>query len=56
MVISIVMYILWTFTIIAILAATFTNYQYPDLNLMAGVLLAFAVINSLFAASQGKKQ
>lgn len=51
---SVVMYILWTATIIAILATTFTNFQYFDLNVLAGILLVFAVINSLFM-TLGKK-
>ena len=45
---SVVMYILWTVTIIAILSTTFTNFQYVDLNILSGVLLLFAVINSMF--------
>jgi hypothetical protein len=47
---SIFMYILWTATIIAILSTTFTNFQYFDLNVIAGLLLFFAVINSIFMA------
>ena len=56
MVISALMYVLWTLTIIAVLSATFTNFQYPDLDLIAGVLLVFSIINSLFAVSQAKKK
>ena len=44
--ISLVMYLLWILTIIAILATTFTDFQYEDLNMIAVVLLVFAVINS----------
>jgi len=51
---SVIMYILWTATIAAILGTTFTNFQYTDLNVLSGVLLAFAVINSLFMVL-GKK-
>ena len=51
---SVIMYILWTATIIAILSTTFTNFQYFDLNVLAGVLLSFAVVNSLFM-TLGKK-
>lgn len=42
------MYILWIVTIIAVLGTTFTNFQYEDLNILAGVLLFFALINTLF--------
>ncbi|MCC6758719.1 MAG: hypothetical protein IT395_03730 [Candidatus Omnitrophica bacterium] len=51
---SVIMYILWTATIIAILSTTFTNFQYFDLNVLAGLLLFFAVINSIFMAVKKK--
>lgn len=51
---SIVMYLLWIVTIIAILSTTFTNFQYEDLNLLTGVLLFLAVINSIFATGKRK--
>jgi hypothetical protein len=51
---SIVMYVLWIVTIIVILSTTFTNFQYEDLNLLAGVLLFLSVINSIFATVKRK--
>lgn len=51
---SIVMYLLWTATIIVVLSTTFTNFQYEDLNLLAGILLFLAVINSIFATGLRK--
>lgn len=51
---SIVMYVLWTATIVAILSATFTNFQYEDLNVLAGVLLFFAILNSIFVTIKKK--
>lgn len=51
---SIFMYILWTVTIIAILSTTFTNFQYFDLNILAGLLLFFAVLNSIFMMAKKK--
>lgn len=51
---SVVMYILWTATIIAILSTTFTNFQYADLNILSGILLVFAVINSIFMMANKK--
>jgi hypothetical protein len=50
--ISLVMYVLWTVTIIMILAATFTNFQNEDLNIMAVVLLVFSSLNSFFIFSR----
>ena len=40
------MYALWTMAIITVLATTFTNFQYLDLNVIAIVLLFFALLNS----------
>lgn len=46
------MYFLWIMTIIAILATTFTRFQYEDLNAIASVLFIFAVINSFFVVKK----
>jgi hypothetical protein len=46
------MYVMWVATIIALLATTFTNFQYEDLNLIAAVLLFFAALNSFFVMNQ----
>ncbi len=51
---SIVMYVLWTATIVAILSATFTNFQYEDLNILAGIFLFFSILNSIFAVIRKK--
>ena len=51
---SIVMYLLWIAAIIAVLCATFTNFQYEDVNLLAGILLIFSMINSIFAVVKKK--
>ena len=53
--ISLIMYLLWIATIIAILAMTFTSFKYEDLNLIAIVLLVFASVNSYFATNQNKR-
>jgi|GEM_PF-550827 len=52
---SIFMYILWTLTIISVLVTTFTNFQYEDFNLIAGLLLAFSLLNTYFAVNKGKQ-
>lgn len=52
---SLIMYILWIATVIAILSTTFTNFQYEDLNILAIVLLVFAGLNSFFMINRNKK-
>ena len=54
--INIIMYIMWAVTLIAILAATFTNFAYLDLNVIAIVLLVFTIINTFFVVSAGTKK
>ena len=46
--ITMVMYLLWGLSIIGVLAAVFTKFQHPDINLIVLVLLMFTLINSLF--------
>ena len=53
--ITFVMYSLWTATIVVVLATTFTNFQYLDLNVIAGVLFMFALLNSYFMVVGNKK-
>ena len=53
--ITIMMYVLWTATILAVLITTFTNFRYEDLNLIAIVLLFFSSANSFFLMTRKKK-
>jgi hypothetical protein len=46
------MYLLWVSTIVVVLATTFTNFQYEDLNLLAVILFVFALVNSFFTISK----
>ena len=46
--ISLVMYLLWIITIVMVIAATFTNFQNEDLNILAVVLLVFSSANAFF--------
>jgi hypothetical protein len=55
-IINIVMYCMWAASIIAILAATFTNFTYEDLNVLAVVLLMFTLVNTYFCVAAGKKK
>jgi len=54
--INIVMYCMWAVTIIAILAATFTNFSYLDLNVLSIVLFFFTLVNTFFCVAAGKKK
>ncbi|HOD11969.1 MAG TPA: hypothetical protein PLO93_00980 [Candidatus Omnitrophota bacterium] len=47
--IMIMMYALWTLTLIGILVVTFTSFQYPDLNIVVLLLAVFALINTYFS-------
>jgi hypothetical protein len=49
------MYLLWGLTILAVFAATFKDFQYEDLNLIALVSFVFAVLNSILALTMNKK-
>jgi len=49
------MYILWIATIIFVLATTFTDFKYEDLNMIAAVLFVFALINSILIFAIKKK-
>lgn len=53
---SLVMYVLWTATIVAVLSTTFTDFKYEDLNIMAGVLLAFSILNSIFMVQRRRQR
>lgn len=53
--INIFMYVMWAVALIAVLATTFTNFTYLDLNVIAIVLLAFSLVNSFLIVSSGKK-
>ena len=54
--IALIMYIMWTATVIALLATTFTDFKYEDLNSITVVLLIFAVINSILAVKRAKSE
>jgi len=43
---TVIMYVLWSLSIIGILVITFANFQYPDLNTIVGVLFAFTLANT----------
>ena len=53
--ITIFMYFLWGVTILAIFAATFQDFQYEDLNMIALISFVFSVINSVLALTMNKK-
>jgi hypothetical protein len=43
----VMMYLLWVLTLAAILIATFTSFQYSDLNFIAIILALLTIINTL---------
>jgi len=49
------MYGLWVVAILFLLGTTFTNFAYEDINLMAGIFLFFAALNSFFMSTRRKK-
>ena len=51
---TIIMYLLWTLSIGGILLITFTNFQFFDLNILVGVILAFTVLNSFMMIKRKK--
>ena len=53
--ITIVMYFLWILAILSVLATTFTDFQYEDLNAMAIVFTVFAALNSYLTLTVRKK-
>ena len=55
-VLSGIMYILWVLTIILVLATTFTDFQYEDLNAFAAVFLVFALLNTFLVVARSKKK
>ena len=52
---TIIMYALWTCTLLGVLVVTFTNFQYVDLNVIVGTLFFFSVINSFFSLNRAKR-
>ncbi len=51
--ITIVMYLLWTISLIGLLVITFTNFKYPDLNSLVIIVFFFTAVNT--AMTVGKK-
>ena len=51
---TVMMYVLWTAALIGLLGITFTNFQYPDLDVIVAVLWIFALINTFFTLKKEK--
>ncbi|MDP8266974.1 MAG: hypothetical protein P9M07_08580 [Candidatus Aceula meridiana] len=54
--VTLIMYSLWTLTVIGVLVITFQGFQYPDLNILVGILLVLTVINSYFSIKENPKK
>ena len=45
---TVVMYAMWTISLIGLLVITFTNFEYADLNTIVIILFLLTVANSFF--------
>lgn len=54
--VTVIMYVMWILTIAFVLAATFNDFQYEDLNLFAIVFLVFSLVNSFFMIFRNRKK
>ena len=52
--VTMVMYILWTLTLIGVLAVTFTKFEYTDLNFIVGALFVLTIVNSYLVIKERK--
>jgi hypothetical protein len=50
--VALILYILWTLTLIGVLIITFTSFQYLDLNIIVIFLALFTLINTYFSLRQ----
>ncbi len=49
---TLILYILWTVSLIGLLIITFSNFQYTDLNTIVIILFIFTIINTFFAVKR----
>ena len=49
---AIILFALWIIFVLGLLATTFTNFQYMDLNILVGIALFFAGANTFFKLSK----
>ena len=52
--VTLVMYILWTLTLIGVLVITFTRFEYTDLNVIVGALFVLTIVNSYLVVKERK--
>ena len=52
---TIILFVLWIIFVFGLLATTFTNFQYLDLNILMGIALFFAGANTFFKLSKKTK-
>ncbi len=50
--VNIMLYALWTITLVGVLVTVFTNFQYPDFNFLVFVFGLFAIINTFFVINK----
>ena len=49
---TILLYILWALSLAGLIAITLNRFQYPDLNIVVGILVFFAMFNTFLAAKK----
>jgi len=52
--VTVMLYFLWTLTLIGILVVTFTSFQFFDLNIIVLIVIVFTLINTYFSLKQKK--
>jgi len=50
--VTVMLYFLWTLTLIGILVITFTSFQYTDLNIIVLIVVIFTLINTYLSFKQ----
>ncbi len=53
---TIVLYLMWSLSLMGILLITFQEFRYEDLNAIVGILFFFTILNTFFSVAQGKKK
>ena len=46
---TVLLYILWALSLAGLIAITLNRFQYPDLNIVVGILSFFAMLNTVFS-------
>ena len=50
--VTVMLYFLWTLSLIGILVVVFTSFQYSDLNIIILIIIIFTLANTYFSLKQ----